>query len=208
MEPVGLGNSSCWWQAIDMCSVACCRDGSEQAMKAITWGAVGLVVGAVGTGLLMKSCADKAVAELQAHAKVEVAKVVAYADSLEQLADSLKHERTKVIKVVDRDTTSANIAQRALAIAKTARDSVRLLLHENISLRSAQLGLFQALAIANQENAALRQRGDSLQTVVIDLRDRIEKLKPRPKWVSIGIRVTEVVVAFKAGWEAHKAAKK
>lgn len=170
-----------------------------------TLGVIGLVVGALVAGLLTKSCSDKSIEELQAHSKVTVAEATAFGDSMVRVADSLRRQQVRVVTVVKQDTTAARVARQALASAKNARDSIALYQIENANLESAKLGLFQALALANAESDSLRRRGDSLQTVVSDLGRRIERLKPRPKWLRVSIEVVKIGGAAYAGYEAGRA---
>lgn len=176
-------------------------------MKPVTSGVIGLAIGVLATGLLSKSCADRALAELQAHSDTAVANVKQYADSLRRASDSLAQRQVRVVTVVRQDTAAAHVARQALAIAKTARDSNVALVGEVTALRSANAGLFEALALAQTEAATERMRGDSLERVVVDLGRRIAKLKPRPKWFTVSLRVVELVAAVKGGYEWGKAVR-
>jgi len=135
-----------------------------------------------------------------------------YADSMEAKVAKLAAMKRRVITQVIVDTLQAMEAESILVASKTAQDSIVSLKSEIVSLKSANGGLWDALAIANAQVAAEKQRGDSLlgkvdelNASVQDLTQRIAKLRGAPKWLKIS---TEVVKDVGLVWVGSQLAKR
>lgn len=179
---------------------------------------IGGLAGVLLAGAFSTVCYDRKVKSLQAFSDrvatssaAITARANARADSLRQRSDSLARLRQPVIRQVERDTVTAELARRSLAAARTVRDTNVALWLENQGLRQAMGGLFVALHQADEIIALERARGDSLKKALGDvnlqlqsLNVRVQQLKPPPRWLRYSWEAVKLAGVAKLAYDAGR----
>lgn len=129
-----------------------------------------------------------------------------FADSTKLVIDSLQRSKIPRTVILESDSAAEADADKALAKAQTARDSIVALQKSNQGLRQDKI---QLLANAHTDSISLAAaiwRGDSIQLVeraqaktIKDLNNQIQALNAHalPKWARIGFTVLQVGLALK-----------
>ena len=134
---------------------------------------------------------------------------------LRDSAQSLGIRRVIIKEAADSIRARANAAEARLATARTAADSVPILISVVTELKHAHVNDSTALSLAEAETRVQAHRGDTLLTMVrtqaaaiANLNQRIHNLTPTPaalpQWVRTGAKVIVLAGTFYAGMQFER----
>lgn len=181
------------------------------AISKLGWAGIGLVAGAAGVayaGSREYASLRQYANSVAQHSLVVDSTAHKLSDSTKILVTALSQKKTTIVTRVKKDTAAANRLDSAVRAAKTSTDSIQALVQEVVVLKSANVGLYQALAIADSISRLEHSRGDSLQTMldsanvqVRTIAKKIDALHGTPKWLSISFEVLKIGGAAYAGYK-------